>query len=148
MKKLLIGLTLLASMSSFAGETQCELKVNMSIFNYAGSSKSIFQTNLVESKIYEVQESKDCYDIALDLADEYVSVADAESGSRFFGLQSYENMPLHVWVEWKNGSYSWGGLKFNGDKGAITKFTKNQSTEYKTGNRRFFDDGSLWPNGE
>ena len=148
MEKLLIGLTLFASFSSFASKTQCELRVNMSIFNYAGNSIKIYQTVPIESRNYEVQESKDCYEMALDLADHYDSIAYADSGSRFFGLETYENIPLHVWIEWKNGYYSWAGLKFNGDQGAITKFSRDKSSEFKFGNRRYFEDGSLWPNGK
>lgn len=148
MKNIILICASLFAFNAYANDKQCELDVNISVFQYTRDAKSIHQTDTIEHKVENAETSQECYEQALQLAETMVAIAYAERGSSHFGLIRYEDIPLHVWVSWKFGKYSWAGLRFNGDSGAVTRYTRDHVEEFEIGNLRFSENGEKWPEGK
>ena len=138
MKRLFLVLQLLTTtIPSFASDANCMLKVKYSVFAYEHNVKRIHQTDLIDTKFYEHENSLDCFVSALVLASSYYDIYYG-NGSRYFGLQKFNDIPLYVWIEWRHGNY------FRGDKGKVTKHTIDYYTGSYVGDWRYFEDGSFW----
>ena len=132
MKKLLLGLILLTSISSFAAK-ECKIKGVGTVFTTDGDIFYEENADIIFRKKVETWE--DCYKLALEKSKNYIESSNGTVSSLFM-----EETDVKIYI-----SFTWefqdGLISLLNTSGKITKFTdKYENTPYD-GDMRYFSDG-------
>lgn len=136
MKKILLGLTLLVSMSSFAQDTLCTVVTKTARFDYGELIDESFAGRATK-RLMRMNSWEDCYRYAIKLAEESTKYYRNENViDDDFVLVSYNE-----W-EFEDGysSYAfWNNIA--NSSGKVTKHTSNYSAVPYKEDQRFHKDG-------